>query len=129
MSLNLRIIGQEFSSPEEGSWTSTDTLLYALGVGAGSEDPTSELAFTTENSHDTPQQVLPTFAAILPGSTNMGLGELGAFSFRQILQAEQDIRIYASLPPAGSVRSPYRVANMYDKVAQALIVMQAEYVH
>ena len=29
-------------------WTDRDTLLYALGVGAGTQD----LAFTTENSHD-----------------------------------------------------------------------------
>src|SRR5262249_58623680 len=35
-------------------WTDRDTLLYALGVGAGIDD----LAFTTENSHDIPQQVL-----------------------------------------------------------------------
>lgn len=65
MSLNLSVIGKEFSSAEEGSWTSTDTLLYALGVGAGSEDPTSESAFTTENSHDTPQQVLLDARALL----------------------------------------------------------------
>src|SRR5258706_1691491 len=123
MSLNLSVIGKEFSSAEVGSWTSTDALLYALGVGAGSEDPTSELAFTTENSHDTPQQVLPTFAAVLRGSTNMGLGELGDFGLQQILHAEQGIRLYASLPPAGSVRSTFRVANMYDKGAHALIVM------
>ncbi len=128
MSLNLSVIGKEFTSSEARSWISTDTLLYALGIGAGSEDPTSELAFTTENSHDTPQQVLPTFAAILPGGRNMGRGELGDFSLRQILHAKQGIRLYASLPPAGSVRSTHRVAHMYDKGAHALIVMEAEYV-
>src|SRR5258706_9327987 len=128
MSLNLSVIGKEFTSSEARSWISTDTLLYALGIGAGSEDPTSELAFTTENSHGTPQQVLPTFAAVLRGSTNMGLGELGDFSLRQILHAEQGIRLYASLPPAGRVHSTFRVANMYDKGAHALIVMEAEYV-
>ena len=41
-------------------WTDRDTMLYALGVGAGLED----LSFTTENSHDIPQQVLPTYAVI-----------------------------------------------------------------
>src|SRR5882757_8123997 len=98
MSLNLRIIDQEFSSPEEGSWTSTDTLLYALGVGAGSEDPTSELAFTTANSHDPPQQVFPAFTAVLPDSKNMGLAELCDFRLRQILHAEQGIRLSGPLP-------------------------------
>jgi acyl dehydratase len=128
MSLNLSLIGKEFSSTEERSWTTKDTLLYALGVGAGSEDPTSELAFTTENSHDTPQQVLPTFAAVLPADRGIGLREMGDFSLRQILHAEQGIRLYGPLPPAGSVRSTSRIANMYDKGANALIVMEAEYV-
>ena len=47
------------------SWSSSQALLYALGVGAGASGVHDELAFTTENSHDTPQQVLPTFAAVL----------------------------------------------------------------
>ena len=35
----------------EISWTSKDSLLYALGVGAGQTDPTGfELEFTTENT-------------------------------------------------------------------------------
>ena len=42
--------------PVERSWTSKDCLLYALGVGAGTE----ELRFSTEKN----QQVLPTFAVI-----------------------------------------------------------------
>ena len=46
------------TEPSVFEWTDRDTLLYALGVGAGLED----LAFTTENSHDIPQQVLPTYA-------------------------------------------------------------------
>ncbi len=41
-------------------WTDRDTMLYALGVGCGTED----LSFTTENSHDIAQQVLPTYAVI-----------------------------------------------------------------
>ena len=43
------------------SWQSKDALLYALGVGAGVD----ELAFTTENTKDLPQRVLPTFGVIL----------------------------------------------------------------
>ncbi len=49
------------SEPTEHSWGSKDAILYALGVGAG----TDELAFTTENTSDTPQRVLPTMAVVL----------------------------------------------------------------
>ncbi|SVA83052.1 uncharacterized protein METZ01_LOCUS135906, partial [marine metagenome] len=43
----------------EFSWTSKDSLLYAMGVGAGVSDPTGfELEFTTENSNDVTQRAL-----------------------------------------------------------------------
>ncbi|MGB6108777.1 MAG: dehydrogenase, partial [Mycobacterium sp.] len=35
------------TAPKVYEWTDRDTLLYALGVGAGTDD----IAFTTENSH------------------------------------------------------------------------------
>ena len=44
------------SAPSTTSWGSKDSLLYALGVGAGVDD----LAFTTENSMNVTQRALPT---------------------------------------------------------------------
>ena len=58
MPINPSAIGA-VTEPAIYEWTDRDTLLYALGVGAGVDD----LAFTTENSHDIPQQVLPTSGA------------------------------------------------------------------
>ncbi len=63
--MNLDAVGTT-SEFVEREWSSTDCLLYALGVGAGSLDPVGlELEFTTENSAGLHQQVLPTFASIL----------------------------------------------------------------
>ena len=45
----------------EQSWTSADCLLYAVAVGAD----TDELSFVTENSLGVDQQVFPTFAVTL----------------------------------------------------------------
>src|SRR5258708_18883897 len=120
MSIDLSLIGKDLPSVEH-SWTSTDALLYALGVGGGAEDPSKELAFTTENSHRTPQQVLPTFAVLLSGR---GQGKLGDFSLQQVLHGEQGIRLFGSLPPVRSVRTTSRVANVYDKGANALILLE-----
>ena len=65
MPMNLGSVGST-SDPVERSWTSTDCLQYALGVGAGTLDATGqELEFTTENSVGIDQQVLPTFATIV----------------------------------------------------------------
>ncbi|MSY44091.1 MAG: enoyl-CoA hydratase, partial [Actinobacteria bacterium] len=48
MPINPEAVGAT-SSPSEASWSSKDSLLYALGVGAGVTDPTGfELEFTTE---------------------------------------------------------------------------------
>ena len=59
MPINPDAVGNT-SEPSEISWTSKDSLLYALGVGAGATDPTGfELEFTTENTKDTPQKALP----------------------------------------------------------------------
>ena len=61
MPINPDAVGYT-SEPSEASWNSKDCLLYALGVGAGVSDPTGfELEFTTENSQDVTQRVLPTF--------------------------------------------------------------------
>ena len=50
MPLNPDAVGFE-TEPGQARWTSKDSLLYALGVGAGVSDPTGfELEFTTENS-------------------------------------------------------------------------------
>ena len=57
MPVNPDAVGLK-GEPSRRSWKSKDALLYALGVGAGTE----ELAFTTENTKDTPQRVLPTMA-------------------------------------------------------------------
>ena len=77
MPINPDAVGTE-GTPSKRSWTSKDALLYAVGVGAG----TDELAFTTENTKDTPQQVLPTFAVII-GRRRHPVGQSGALSTRR----------------------------------------------
>ena len=60
MPINPDAVGAT-SDPFEASWTSKDALLYAVGIGAG----TNELAYTTENTNGVDQQVFPTFAVVI----------------------------------------------------------------
>jgi len=122
MSLNHDVIGVE-SEPVERSWTGKDTLLYAVGVGAGLDDPTRELAFTTENSADIRQQVLPTFA-VLAAQGARGR-DLGDFDRAMLVHAEQEFRLHRPLPPAGTVRITSKVTGIYDKGSGALVVSEA----
>ena len=125
MTLNLAAAGAEWHSPER-SWTPTDAILYALGVGAGAVDPLAELEFTTENSHGMAQQVLPTFVMVIGGGQDGGGPELGDFDLAQLLHAEQSLTVHGALPPSATARSRGRLAGFYDKGADALIVMESE---
>ena len=96
--------------PQIFEWTDRDTLLYALGVGAGTDD----LAFTTENSHDIPQQVLPTYAVICCSAFAAG-ARIGSFNFSRLLHGSQGIRLFAPLPPAGKLSVVAEVVDLQDK--------------
>jgi acyl dehydratase len=98
------------TAPQLFSWTDRDTLLYALGVGAGTRD----LAFTTENSHDVDQQVLPTYA-VIACSPFAAAAEIGSFNFSRLLHGSQSIRLFAPLPPAGQLSVVGEVADIQDK--------------
>ena len=123
MTLNLTAAGTEWHAGER-QWTSTDAILYALGVGAGAQDPLGELEFTTENSHDVDQKVLPTFAVMIGGDAT-GQPDLGDFDLAQVLHAEQSVTLHGELPPSATARTTGRVAGFYDKGDDALIVLQS----
>src|ERR1700729_3657900 len=88
--------------PSEASWTSKDCLLYALGVGAGVADPTGfELEFTTENSQDVGQRVLPTFPVVVPGGAG-AYSRIGSFNPAMLVHGEQSVALHAPLPVDGT---------------------------
>ena len=150
MPMNLDAVGTS-SEYVEREWASTDCLLYALGVGAGTLDATGlELEFTTENSAGIEQRVLPTFASIVgagnrasphskPGGGSPSSGgqagdqatgrqatfEFGTFDPAMLVHGEQAIEVYGSIPPAGKVRTTTTVSGIYDKGSGAVVVLSA----
>ena len=91
MPINPDAANAEPGPPSERSWNSKDCLLYAVGVGAGSIDPTGlELEFTTENSKGIEQRVLPTFAVIV----GIGIGNVGTFNPAMLVHGEQAIELH-----------------------------------
>ncbi len=98
------------TNPKPFTWTDRDTMLYALGVGCG----TADLAFTTENSHDIPQQVLPTYAVIACPAWGAA-SRVGSFNWAKLLHGSQQIRLYAPLPPAGKLDVSSEVVDIQDK--------------
>jgi acyl dehydratase len=118
MSLDHSLIGVP-SEPHERSWTSKDTLLYALGVGAGLGDPLAELEFTTENSEGIEQRVLPTFGVLVARAP--AARPLGDFDWARLVHAEQSFELHRPLPVAGTARTVTTVTGIYDKGSGALV--------
>lgn len=100
------------SEPTLVEWSTTDTLLYALGVGAGTE----ELQFTTENSHGVTQQVLPTYA-VLASSDLTILSAVGKIDWGKLLHGAQAFTIHRPLQPSGSLMVTSDVVDLQDKGA------------
>ncbi|HEY7946199.1 MAG TPA: MaoC/PaaZ C-terminal domain-containing protein [Acidimicrobiales bacterium] len=125
MPINVDAVGST-SEPVTRTWTSTDCLLYALGVGAGASDPTGfELEYTTENSAEVSQKVLPTFATIV-GVSGVPRTSLGTYDPAMLVHGEQSITLHGAIVPDGSVSTTSRVAAIYDKGSGAVVVLESD---
>jgi acyl dehydratase len=108
------------------SWTSKDALLYAVGIGAGQH----ELAFTTENTKDTPQVVYPTFAVVAGSGTaspgKSAMSQIGSFNFALLVHGSQAITLARPIPVEATATVQDRVVAMYDKGKAAVVVTENE---
>lgn len=120
MPLDPAAIGAE-SGPRRTTWKTEDSLLYALAVGAGVDEP----ALTTENTEGIVQQVLPTYPVVL--STDPGIFKrIGEFDWSTLVHAEQRVEVPGPIPASGAALTTSRVADMYDKGKAALVGIESE---
>lgn len=110
--LDIERIRDMTIDPIVQSYDFRDTILYALGLGFGS-DPLdrSELPFVYEKE----LRCLPSYANVLchPGFWAQK-PEFG-IDWVKILHAEQDLTIHSPLPATGAIRGEYRVMGVEDK--------------
>jgi acyl dehydratase len=106
----------------ERSYTSRDTMLYALGLGVGA-DPMNrdELSFVYEKNLKT----LPTMATVVTWA-DAWLNQAGV-DMVKVVHGEQRLTIHRPLPVAASVISKVRVLDAFDKGADkgALILVES----
>lgn len=118
------LIGKEI---ENGycSWDSDRTLLYAVGVGAGLDDPLQEMQFTTENTPGVVQQVLPTFMVLMSAGGSW-IPLLGFESDHQkplgMVHGEQGVTLMRDIPVSGRAHVSRVLTGVYDKGSGALVV-------
>ncbi len=121
MPIHHDVVGAE-GAPVVHSWTSKDALLYAVGVGAGVD----ELAFTTENSHDVPQRVLPTMAAVIGAGVSGAISAIGSFDFAMLVHGEQSFVQHREIPVEGSLTATGKIVGIYDKGSGAVVAVEGE---
>ena len=122
MPLNPDAVGTT-TEPLPAAWTSTDALLYAVGIGG----TTDELAYTTENTSGVDQQVYPTFPVVVNAAGGAGaFAAIGTFNPALLVHGSQSVTLHKPLPVAGSVHLTSRVANMWDKGKAAVVVIENE---
>ena len=109
------------------SWDSDRALLYAVGVGAGLQDPLEELRFTTENTPGGSQQVIPTFMTLMGLQSNWlellgwkseGLSPVG------MVHGEQAVTLARPVPVNGKAHLSTVLRGVYDKGSGALVVKE-----
>ena len=119
MPINPEAVGVK-GEPRTRSWTSKDALLYAVGVGAG----TDELPFTTENTKETAQRVLPTFAVIIGGGGSP-MDKVGSFNPALMVHGEQGIELLDEIPPDGELESVGECTAIWDKGNAAVLEFES----
>ncbi|MFU8816357.1 MAG: MaoC/PaaZ C-terminal domain-containing protein [Pseudomonadales bacterium] len=119
MPINPDAVGAK-GAPVRRKWSSKDALLYAVGVGAG----TGELAFTTENTKDLAQRVLPTFAVIIGGG-GIPMDKIGSFNPMLMVHGEQGIELLGEIPPDGEIESVGEVTAIWDKGSAAVLEFES----
>ena len=121
MALNMDAIGRKIG-PLKKDYDWKDVILYAIGVGAGSD----ELDYTYEKN----LKVIPSFsiAAIYDF-----LGQVGVASninLAGLLHGEQELIFHNPIPTSGTLTTEGKITHYYDKGQKgALVIAEGETSH
>ncbi len=100
------------------TYTEKDVMLYALGVGLGSEPlDESQLDFVYEKA----LKVLPTMPVVM-GATRIRDLALG-LNYLKIVHGEQSLTLHKTLPSSATVVTKSRIAGVLDKGADKGLVV------
>jgi len=131
MTIDPTAVGKEFG-PVPVSWTRTDAVVYALGVGCGADD----LAFVTENSHDINQRTLPTLPLVLGqqgdpdriprDKTASAMSAVGTYDPKMVVHGTSALSVPGELRPSGEVDAYTRIAAIWDKGTAAVVELETE---
>jgi acyl dehydratase len=96
--------------PRHFAWDDRDTMLYALGIGMGS-DPMDlrELPFVYESG----LKAVPTMATIVAWGAGAPIGSM--INFLMVVHGEQKIELHRPMPTEAEIIADGRIIGAYDK--------------
>ena len=107
----------------EHTYTEKDTMLYALGLGCGSDpDEPGDLKFVYERG----LVALPTMAVVLAYPGNWLESKESTADYSKVLHGEQSLTLHRPIPPAGTVVGRRRIMDLLDKGKDKGAVLYAE---
>ena len=107
----------------EHSYTEKDTMLYALGLGCGSDpDEPGDLKFVYEKG----LAALPTMAVVLAYPGNWLESKESTADYTKVLHGEQYLTLHRPIPPSGTVVGRGRIVDLLDKGKDKGAVLYAE---
>lgn len=116
MALNVDCVGFR-SSPTTREWTEHESVLYALGVGCGTE----ELSFCTDDTRDMPLRALPTMAVVLAVPGPEIAKAMGDYDRKMLVHGSQTTVVHSPLPAAGTISYSSQIIGVYDKGSGAAV--------
>ena len=122
MALNLDAIGKKIG-PYTKDYTWKDTVLYALGVGAGFSD--------LDYCYEKDLKVIPSFAITTIYDLMPDLATASNVNLAGILHGEHEIIFHNPIPPEGTLSTEGAITHYYDKGKKkgALIIAKFETRH
>ncbi len=122
MALDLNAIGKKIG-PFAKDYTWKDTVLYALGVGAGFSD--------LDYCYEKDLKVIPSFAITTIYDLMPELATASNVNLAGILHGEHEIIFHNPIPPEGTLSTEGAITHYYDKGKKkgALIVAKFETWH
>src|SRR5215470_8727662 len=117
-----KILNWKFRAIEH-TYTEKDTILYALGLGCGSQAADADdLKYVYEKG----LVALPTMAVVLASPGNWLASRESTVDYSKVLHGEQYLIVHRPLPPCGTVIGRGRIVDLFDKGKEKGAVLYVE---
>lgn len=126
MPLNYEALMKHRFAPVRHSYGTRDTILYALGLGIGRDQPEApeNLRYTYENQ----LVAFPTFPVVLAGDSRWIMNPDFRVTYAMGLHGEEALQIFKPFPVVGTVIGQEKIETIVDKGDKGALLYLARHI-